>query len=162
MRKWIGIAMGLALLAASAGCRAQVPPNPTVYTCPTATGLAYTPLNQSSAATGLTYTDANPAAGQYCYIAQSTLASTGQISGPSNIAGPFDVTTGKSVDLTWNAPTTGPAPSGYILSRAAATASTLGAPALGTGSVAENVMPLEPSSGAKTLALAAPRGLRAR
>lgn len=115
------------------GCHAQVNPNPTVYTCPASTGTAYTPLNQSSPATGLTYTDSTPAAGSYCYIAQSVISSTGQVSAPSNIAGPFTLSGSNSVALTWTAPTTGPTPTGYIISRAVATASTLSPPTLGTG-----------------------------
>lgn len=130
----------LALAVAAIGCRAQVPPNPTSYNCPSSSGSNYTPLNPSSPASGLTYTDTPTTAGHYCYIAQSVITSTGQISTPSNTAGPLNITTltgAKSVALSWNAPTTGPTPDGYVLSRAPAISSTVIAPNLGGGSVAE-------------------------
>lgn len=123
-------AFALALIAA--GCHAQVPPNPTVFTCPASTGSAYALIGSPTA---LTYTDTHPASGTYCYIVQSTIG--GQVSVPSNIAGPFTTSGSNSVLLTWNAPTTGPAPTGYAMSRAAAVQSTLLAPALVNGQVAE-------------------------
>lgn len=129
--------IGLSVFAAI-GCHAQVPSNPTVYTCPASSGTAYTPLNQASPATGLTYTDSKPASGEYCYIVQSVVSSTGQISIPSNVAGPVALDGVKSTLLSWSAPTTGPAPTGYVISRAPALASTLGAPALTSPSVAGN------------------------
>lgn len=120
----------LALVAV--GCRGQVPPNQTVATCPASTGTAYALI---SSPTALTVTDTHPAAGTYCYIAQSTIGP--QISVPSNIAGPFVLSGSNSTILTWNAPTTGPAPTGYAISRAPATQSTIIAPALVNGTVAE-------------------------
>ena len=114
------------------GCHAQVPPNPTAYTCPASTGTAYTLIGSPTA---LTYTDTHPAAGVYCYIVQSTIGS--QVSVPSNIAGPFTVSGSNSILLTWNAPTTGPAPTCYAMSRAQAIQSTILAPALVNGQVAE-------------------------
>jgi len=118
----------------SVGCHAQVPPNPTgtTYTCPAATGAAYSPLNQSSPATGLAYADTKPAAGTYCYVAQAD-ASGGLVSLPSNIAGPFTTSGTNSVDLTWTAPTSGATPTGYVISRVVATATTttVNAPTLG-------------------------------
>lgn len=128
------------LAAGVIGCaHGQVPPNPTVYLCPATTGTAYTPLNQSSPVTTLSYTDATPPAGQQCYVAQSVAGS--QVSVPSNTAGPLNVTTGKIVLISWTAPATGPAPTGYVISRATAIASTLGAPTLGTATEAKAVMP---------------------
>lgn len=136
------IVMLLAFAAITVGCKAQIPPNPTVFTCP-AVGT-YAALNQATPATGLTYTDTHPAAGTYCYIAQSVDAATGQISVTSNIAGPFTLSGSNSTLLTWTPPTSGPTPSGYVLSRAAAVSSTLIAPVLGAGSVAQNVTPALP------------------
>lgn len=127
MKKILAAVFSMAFLAA-AGCHAQVPANPTVYLCPATTGTAYTPLNQSSPVTALTYTDATPPTGQYCYVVQSVITATGQVSVPSNTAGPLDVPSGKSVLLTWTAPASGPSPTGYVVSRAPAIASTLGAP----------------------------------
>jgi hypothetical protein len=123
-----------AVLLVAVGCRAQVPPNPTVFTCPPSSGTAYTPLNQSNQATGLTYTDTHPAANTYCYVAQSAIGA--QVSVPSNIAGPFTVSGSNSVLLTWLAPTTGPAPTGYAISRAIATQATILAPSLVNGTMA--------------------------
>lgn len=115
------------------GCHAQVPPNPTAYTCPSSSGTAYTPLNQNSLATVLTYTDSKPASGVYCYVVQATVGV--QVSLPSNIAGPFTLDGTQSVDLSWKEAITGTAPYGYIVSRAPATASTIVAPTLGTAPV---------------------------
>lgn len=125
------------LLVFTFGCRAQVQPNPTVYSCPASNGTAYAPLNAASPAAGLSYQDAKPAAGQYCYIAQSVISSTGQVSLASNTAGPVALDGVKSTDLTWTAPTSGPAPTGYVISRAPAIATTLAPPGLGTPAVAE-------------------------
>jgi len=121
----------------ASGCHAQVTPNPTIYACPAATAPAYTPLNQSTPTTALTYTDSKPVAGQYCYIAQSVNATTSQVSLPSNTAGPVAPSGTNSVVLNWSAPTSGAALSGYVLSRASATASTLNAPIMGTSTLAE-------------------------
>lgn len=135
------LALLIVMLAAALGCKAQIPPNPTVLACPAATGSTYTPVNQSSPATGTTYAD-TPAAGNWCYIAQSqnnTFTPPLQ-SVPSNVAGPFTTTANTSsntVDLSWTAPTTGVAPTGYVISRAPATLTTITAPALGAGTIAE-------------------------
>lgn len=129
----------------TAGCHAQVPPNPTVYNCPATTGTAYTPLNQSAPATGLTYTDTKPAAGTYCYIAESVIASTGQVSVPSNTAGPLTLSGANSTLLSWTAPTSGSTPTGYVLARAAAVASTVLAPVLGTPTTAQALPQVRPA-----------------
>lgn len=129
------LALSLFMVLFAVGCHAQVTPNPTVYTPPVTTGTAYTPLDQSSPAAGTTYTDSTPPAGTYYYIAQSVITSTNQSSAPSNVAGPFTTSGTNSVDLTWTLPTTGPTPTGVIISRAPAIVSTLTAPTLGTGSV---------------------------
>lgn len=131
------------LMLAAVGCaHSQIPPNPTTYSCPATTGTTYVALNQSTPATGLTYTDTNPAAGTYCYLAQSVITATGQVSAPSNTAGPLTTSGTNSVDLTWTAPTSGPPPTGYVLSRAPAVATTVNAPALGTPTtVAKSPMP---------------------
>lgn len=131
-----------AILSTSVGCHSQIQPNPTVLTCPAATGSTYAALNQSSPAAALTYTD-SPAAGNWCYIAQSVLGSNSSV--PSNISGPFTTNGTQKVDLTWQAPSSGPIPSGYVLSRVAAIQSTLGAPALGTNpTIADNFKPVSP------------------
>lgn len=132
--KKILVAMTI-VLASLTACHAQVPPNPTVYSCPSSTGTAYTPINQSSPTTSLAYTDTHPAAGAYCYIVQSEIGA--QVSLPSNIAGPFTLSGSNSTSLTWTIPSGSSTPSGYYVSRALATASTLGAPTLGSGTVAQ-------------------------
>lgn len=124
-----------ALLLIPAGCRAQSNSNPTVYSCQPTTGSLYAALNQNSQTTALNYTDTHPPAGVYCYYAQSTIGA--QISLASNTAGPFTLSGTNSAQLTWTGPVSGPAPTGYLVSRAPATASTLLAPILGTGNVAE-------------------------
>lgn len=109
------------------GCHGQIPPSPTTYACPSsATVGTYTPLNQSSPATALTYTW-TPVSGTYCVIAQSVLGSS--VSVPSNTAGPITAT-GAPLTAIWTAPTTGPAPSGYVLSQALAIPTTLAPPVL--------------------------------
>lgn len=163
----MGIALIVALVfLAAEGCRAQVPPNPTTYTCPVTTGSAYTPLNAPNGTPSLTYADTPTTAGQYCYIAQSVIQPGGQASNPSNTTGAFNVTmlTGaKTVNLSWSAPTTGPTPTGYVISRAPAISSTLLAPSLGTGTLAERAAPqLKPNPGAGTKELASVTSLRAQ
>ena len=128
--KRIAILSTLALVAV--GCHGQLPPNPTTFTCPSSTGTAYTLI---SSPTALTVTDTHPAAGTNCYIAQSTIGT--QVSQPSNISGPFTMTGSNSVILTWTAPTSGPVPTAYAISRAPAVATTLLAPALVNGTLAE-------------------------
>lgn len=141
MKRILVLTALILVLYCTAGCKAQIPSNPTTYTCPVSTGTAYTPLNQASPATGLAYTDTKPAAGQYCYIAQSVNGS--QTSVPSNTAGPLTTSGSNSVDLTWIAPTSGTTPTGYVISRASAVASTILAPALGTNpTIAAGVYPL--------------------
>lgn len=62
MRKLIAILVGMtfAVVGSLTAC-GQVPPNPTVFSCPAATGTTYTPLDASSPATTVAYTDATPA-----------------------------------------------------------------------------------------------------
>jgi len=139
--KRIALVSLFALVAA--GCRGQVPPNPTVFTCPSTSGTAYTPLNQSSQSTGLAYTDSKPAANTYCYTVQSAIGA--QVSLPSNVAGPFTVSGTNSVALTWIAPASGPVPTGYVMSRGLATQSTILAPSLVNGSLASVQPALKPN-----------------
>ena len=58
-------------------------------TCPPATGSTYTPLNLSSPATTLAYTDNTVSGLTACYIGQ--ILQAGNVSQPSNTAGPFVV-----------------------------------------------------------------------
>lgn len=130
---------------AVAGCRAQVPSNPTTYSCPAATTGTWTALETASTeVTGLTSTD-TPGTGNWCYAATSINNTTSPI-GQSVASNVVLVTTTASlpvVDLSWTAPTTGTTPTGYILYRIAATASTITAPALATPTtVAANAKPL--------------------
>lgn len=113
---------------------AQVNPNPTTYSCPATNASLYAPLNQASPATTTTYTDTKPAAGVYCYVAQSVNGNG--VSLPSNVAGPFTLSGSNSVRLSWTAPSSGVTPAGYVLSRAAAVSATINAPTLGTATVA--------------------------
>jgi len=137
--KRIYAALAILALGLSVGCHAQIPSNPSVLTCPASTGTAYMPLNASTPAAGLTYSD-NPGVGNWCYVAQSVLGANSSV--PSNTTGVLQfASSNHSIGLSWTAPTTGPAPSGYVISRAAAVLTTLGAPNLGGGTVAENVAP---------------------
>lgn len=114
----------VALLAV--GCHAQVPPTPTVATCP-AVGV-YTPLNAApnnntaASITGTTYAD-TPGVGNWCYVVQSwaiiSPATVYQVSLPSNVAGPVVITATLPIaSLSW----TGASGYTYIVSRAPATA----------------------------------------
>ena len=149
----------IAIVVLLAGCHkgnTQIPSNPSVSNCPAAVpnGTAYTPLNQSAPATVLNYSD-NPGVGTWCYVAQSVKGSN--TSDPSSTTAPLVFTASNhSVSLTWQAPSSGPTPSGYVISRAPAVVQTLGAPNLQPGTVAENV---KPKNG--DLAMAAPGGLKA-
>lgn len=129
-----------ATLALCVGCRAQVPSNPTVYICPPSSGSAYTPLNQAAPATGTSYTDAAVTPGQWCYVAQSVLGSNTSVA--SNTAGPLAVPSGDNVAVTWTVPATGPTPTGYIVSRAAAIQSTLAAPTLNANPTVSELTPV--------------------
>lgn len=135
MKRVMKIALSAVVLLLALGCNAQVPSNPTVSKCADPSTTTYAPLNQALPASGLAYTDSKPAAGTYCYLAQS--ANGAQVSTASNVAGPFTTNGANSVALTWDAPTTGVVPTGYILSRAPAITSTILAPNLKSGSVAE-------------------------
>lgn len=118
----------VATFVLSVGCKAQVPPNPTVYTCQASTGTVYTPLNQATPATGLSFTDSTVTPGQWCYVVQSAIGNFYSL--PSNTAGPVVVPSGDNVAVSWTAPATGPTPTGYVVSRVAATQSTLAPPVL--------------------------------
>src|SRR6185312_55156 len=60
-----------------------------VTTCPATTGVAYTPLNQSSPATGTVYNDTTASGQTACFLVQTLQG--GAVSQPSNVAGPFVV-----------------------------------------------------------------------
>jgi hypothetical protein len=120
------IALALLLMPLTAGCHAQVPPNPVTYSCPPSTGTAYAPLNQASPTAALTYSW-TPVSGVYCVIVQSTLGTA--VSVPSNTAGPV-AAAGDTFTASWTPPSTGPTPSGYVVSMAPAVQTTLGAPTL--------------------------------
>ena len=144
-------------LTLSVGCHAQIPSNPGVTSCPVAVpnGNTYAPLNQSTPASGLSYSD-NPGAGNWCYIAQSVKGANS--SDPSNTTAPLLFTAANhSVGLSWSAPTSGPVPTGYVISRAPAVVQTLGAPNLQTPVVAAVDKPKNTE-----LALAAPTGFTAK
>jgi hypothetical protein len=112
------------------GCHAQVPPQPSVYTCPPAPvgGTAYTPINQptnnttAASITGTTYSTTPSSVGTWCYIVQSwaivSPAAVYQVSPPSNVVTLTTTSTDPQVNLSWT-----PATSGYtyIVSYAAAT-----------------------------------------
>ena len=145
----------LALLSlAATGCPGQIPPNPTTTSCPDSTGTAYKALNQASPTAALTFSW-TPAAGTYCVIAQSVIPATNQTSVPSNTAGPV-AATGAPLTASWTAPSTGPAPTGYVISVAPAIQSTLGAPALAPAIAAID----KKQHNAPENALAAPTGTR--
>lgn len=135
----------LILASLAVGCHSQQQSNPTVNTCKVASGGVYVTLNIAAPSTGLSYTDTHPAAGAYCYVAQSVVSTTGQISDPSNIAGPFVLSGANSTQLSWTAPASGTAPTGYIISRAPAASSTLLAPSITNGQVAQTVQPALPA-----------------
>ena len=141
LMRYLVVTIAMLLLLAPIAC-GQIATNPAVVTCPATSGTAYTPLNQNSPATGLSYTD-NPAGGTWCYIAQSVIGTSSSV--PSNVA--MDTTTAADpyVQLNWQAPTTGPAPLGYVLSRAPAVESTLNAPDMGGGSVTATAALVKPA-----------------
>lgn len=112
--KKVLIAVAAAFAFISAGCHGQVPPTVHSVTitvtppagctgctfvisrapvsgsaCPTSTGTAYTPLNQSSPLTGTSYVDSTSAGLDVCYIGQTLEG--GAVSQPSNTVGPFAV-----------------------------------------------------------------------
>lgn len=118
-----------AVLIAAAGCaHGQVPPNPTAYSCPSVTASNYTPLG---AAAGAVQTD-SPAAGTYCYTAQSVnnTFSPPLQSAASAPTTPQTITAGQTVTLTVVPATGGVTPTGYIVSRAPAIAVTILAPSV--------------------------------
>lgn len=91
-----------------AGCRAQVPTSPPVYSCPVPTSTLWTPLNPVGSSTNppvavTNYKDNLPSPSNYCYGALSYRASDGQYSVLSNTS-LATVTAGKSTFLTWTAP----------------------------------------------------------
>ena len=157
MKRIFALAILAILSVAATGCPGQIPPNPTTYTCPPSTGTAYTALNQASPTASLTYSW-TPASGTYCIVAQSVLGSA--VSVPSNTAGPVTAT-GAPLTASWTAPTTGPAPSGYVISAAPAVQTTLGAPALAPTIAKVDKYGLE-SLPVKNTALAAPTGTRVK
>ena len=119
------------LVAALAGCRsgAQVPPNPTTYSCPATTGTAYTAIGPASLNLTPTHT---PGAGTWCYIAQAvSSASTPQlVSVPSAPSQPYTATAGQAVPIAITPATGGITPTGYIVSFAPASSVTILAPAV--------------------------------
>ena len=123
------------LLASVVGCKGQPTPNPIIKTCAPATGN-YVSVGTTLTAT-LTFND-HPTPGDWCYVVSATLLD-GHVSAPSNsvlatITGSVGSTT---VGLKWKVPTTGPTPDGYTVSRAQATTTTLSAPPLDPGTVAQ-------------------------
>lgn len=159
MKRLLSILIFSAL--AAIGCKAQIPPAPAL-SCPASTGTAYTALNQSSPVAALTYTDTAAAGGSWCYIVQSTYQ--GGVSVPSNTTKPLAVPTGKNVVLSWTAPSSSTDPNAasytYVVSRAAAISTTIGAPALGAPATAQLSPAPIPAPSASQLALNAPTGLR--
>lgn len=138
MRK-TALAFSLLLLTLTAGCHAQQPVVP-LNSCPAVTGTVYQALNLAAPVTALTYTDSSVTTGSWCYMVQSEIntQTPAAMSGPSNVAGPVNVLAGYLVNVTWNAPTTGPAPTGYVISRAAAVQTFLTAPAAVSGTSTVN------------------------
>ncbi len=116
----------------AAGCRGQVTSNPTIFSCLPASDPSYVKIGT---ATNLGSTDTHPAAQSWCYTVQSTIGP--QTSLPSIIAGPFATSGSNSVALTWQAPGSGPIPTGYAIWRAPAAQSTILAPVLVNGQLAE-------------------------
>lgn len=126
------LAFALLIVTAAIGCKsgAQVPPNPTAFSCPSVTGTNYTALGPASP--NLTQSD-TPAAGTYCYTGQSvSSAFTPPLQSTAAApTAPQTVSSGQTVTLSITPPATGVAPTGYIVSRAPATAVTILAPAIG-------------------------------
>ena len=150
-----------------AGCHAQIPSNPTTYSCPLATTGTWTALETpANEVTALTIKDSTAPVGTWCYAVTSIINTSNPIgqSAASNVVQVATNSTDPVVDLTWLAPTSGPAPTGYIMYRIAATQSTMGAPPLNqpTTSVSELVKPALPDA-VRTLQMAkkplAPTGM---
>lgn len=133
--KRILAAIAILSFGLEAGCHAQVPPTPPLYTAPTPGNSAYTPLNPvggtPAPTTAMTYVDTPPAGTQSCYVVQGYLPGP-QYSPWSNTACGAPGTTGKA-NLSWSCtPTTGTTCTGvlWIVSRTAAVVAT--APAIPT------------------------------
>jgi hypothetical protein len=130
MKNVFAVLASLAILSIAAGCHGQVPSNPTVYSCPPTSSGSWTALQTpSTEVTGMSFQDAGSGAGNWAYVVESVIntVTPAQESLPSNCV-VVSPTGSQKVNLTWNAPTSGPTPTGYIVYRIAAIATTLGAP----------------------------------
>lgn len=164
----------LMILGVAAGCRngnGQISPNPNSYSCPPSNGTAYTSIGTTTGA--LTLSDLNPVPGvQYCYIVQATSPNNPPslpplVSLPSNTTGPITVTGtvgSTKVRLDWLAPTSGVPPTGYTASRAVAIQTTILAPTLNNGQLAEvqPALPIVDTAKSTYLAIVEPLKLTAK
>jgi len=146
----------LLALTIVAGCRAQQPPSPTAYTCPTAVsgGTTYTEINPpasnlvAASITTTSYKWTPSTVGPYCAIVQAWGLPAGatvyQVSSPSNVVQITNTATDPVIDFSWTAPATNGTYSSYtyILSYAAATAVTTvpTAPALATPTISTSMV----------------------
>jgi hypothetical protein len=166
MKKIFALFPVLALLAA--GCHAQVPSNPTVYSCPAVTTGTWTA--QETGATEITGTAVSitpTTPGPNCYTVESINNTYTPIAAsiPSNVVLVTTSTADPVASLTWTAPTSSPVPiTGYIVYQIAAVQSTILAPTAESGNaIAQLDQPaLTDPNAAPQLALAAPMQLVGR
>jgi hypothetical protein len=151
------------LLAISAGCHAQIPSNPTTYTCPTAQAVnTWTPLETAANQVTGTSTSDTPATGAWCYGLTSVITTENPI-GQSVASNIVLVTTTAAlpvVNLSWTPPSSGPTPTGYIGYRIAAIATTLGAPALSNPTTAAELVKPDSKQPVDAKKVAPPTGLK--
>lgn len=118
------------LLASVLGCKAQIPSNPNASSCPSVNTGTWTALETS--ATEITTTSLNDTSvtqGTWCYAVTAIINTQTPIlqSVPSNVFMAV-VPSGTSENLIWQAPASGPVPTGYVMYRIAAIQTTLAAP----------------------------------
>jgi len=118
------------LLATVLGCKAQIPTNPTVFSCQSVNTGTWTALETSvNEVTTTSTVDSTVTQGTWCYAvtAIDNTQNPVQQSVPSNVA-MVVVPSGTTVNLSWNAAVGGPHPTGYLVYRIAAIQTTLAPP----------------------------------
>jgi len=131
-KKVIVLATALALLL-TAGCKspAQIPTNPTAYSCPSVNTGTWTALQTAATEiTGTSFTDNTVSQGNWCYAVTAIVNNQSPIlkSVPSNTFLANIAAGQTSEPLVWTAGTGGITPTGYIMYRIAAIQTSLATP----------------------------------